>query len=113
VEEMRVDDVFRLSLSSWRQKKVRVSLLMLAIAIGVASIIALVSQTAGAQQAVARQLLALGPTSIVVTPIGRTQLTDSDVGLISTLPNVETVIPMIPQQGWTGRRGLAHRRGPR
>jgi predicted lysophospholipase L1 biosynthesis ABC-type transport system permease subunit len=44
---MRVDDIFRLSLRPWRQKKVRVSLLMLAIAIGVASIIALVSQTAG------------------------------------------------------------------
>jgi ABC-type antimicrobial peptide transport system permease subunit len=59
---MRVDDVFRLSLRPWRQKKVRVSLLMLAIAIGVASVIALVSQTAGAQQAVTRQLQALGPT---------------------------------------------------
>jgi hypothetical protein len=34
---MRVDDVFRLGLRPWRQKKVRVSLLMLAIAIGIVS----------------------------------------------------------------------------
>lgn len=97
---MRASDILFLSLRHWREKRLRVFLLMLAIAIGVASVIALTSQTAGVQQSVVRSLQTLGPTSIVITPFGRTQLTDADVAMISSLPNVEAVIPMVSTRAY-------------
>lgn len=102
---MRPDDLFKLSVKSWGERKVRIILLMIAIAVGVASIIALVSQTTGVQQSIVSQLQTLGPTTIVVTPAGRTQLTDADVALINSLPNVETVVPMITYRAYTTRAG--------
>ncbi|MEM3807977.1 MAG: FtsX-like permease family protein [Nitrososphaerota archaeon] len=102
---MRIDDLFKLSIKSWGERKVRIILLMLAIAIGVASIIALVSQTTGVQQSVVNQLQTLGPTAIILTPSGRSQLTDSDVALIDSLPKVETVVPLITYRVYTSRAG--------
>ncbi|MEM2238431.1 MAG: FtsX-like permease family protein [Candidatus Caldarchaeum sp.] len=102
---MKLRDAVILSIKPWRERKVRVSLLVLAIAIGVASIIALVAQTAGAQRMIVNQLQALGPTSIVVTPLGRTQLTDADVAVISSLPNVESVVPMMSARVYVQRSG--------
>jgi len=102
---MRFTDLLRLSLKPWSERKVRASLLVFAVAIGVASVIALVSQTSGVQQSITRQLQTLGPTTIVVTPIGRTQLTESDIALISSLPNVQEVIPMLSTRVYTSRAG--------
>jgi putative ABC transport system permease protein len=102
---VRLDDLFKLSVKSWGERKLRIILLMIAVSIGVASIIALVSQTTGVQQSIINQLQTLGPTSIIVTPSGRSQLTDADVALISSLPNVDTVVPMITYRVYTSRAG--------
>jgi len=102
---MRLTDLVRLSLKPWLEKRVRASLLVFAVAIGVASVIALVSQTAGVQQSIVQRLQTLGPTSIVITPLGRAQITDADILLISSLPNVKDVIPMLSTRVYTLRAG--------
>ncbi|BAJ50990.1 conserved hypothetical protein [Candidatus Caldarchaeum subterraneum] len=102
---MRFADLLMLSLKPWSERRVRAALLVVAVAIGVASVIALVSQTAGVQQAVVRQLQTLGPTAIVITPIGRTQLTDADIALLSSIPNIQDVIPMLSTRVYISRAG--------
>ena len=91
---MRMRDAAWLGFKGLSEKKLRAVLTVLMVVIGVASIIALVSQTAGIQASINGQLNVLGPTSISVTPVATT-FTDADVARISTLPGVEEVIPII------------------
>ncbi len=93
---MRVQDTARLGLKGLSDKKVRTALTVLMVVIGVASIVGLVSLTTGLQVSVTASLSSLGPTSIIVSPSsGSTILTQADVSRLSSLPGVQTVIPII------------------
>jgi putative ABC transport system permease protein len=94
---MRATDVLWLGFKGFRERKLRAAITILSVVIGVASIIALVSQTTGIQTSIVGELQSLGPTSIIIIG-GRTQLTQADVANIQTLPYVQTVIPMISSQ---------------
>jgi ABC-type antimicrobial peptide transport system permease subunit len=65
------------------------------VVIGVASIVALTSLTAGAGQSIQSSLAALGPTSIIVTATGSTAFTPADITNLETLPNVSSVTPIL------------------
>lgn len=101
---MRISDLIRLALRDLGQRKLRAALTMISVSIGVASIIALVSQVAGIQQSVVDTLYKLGPTTIILTPRGY-QITSADVIRISELQGVARVIPIIQIPGSIYRSG--------
>jgi len=91
---LRPLDGLRLGAKALRERRTRAALTILSVAIGVASIIALVSQTAGIGASIVGSLQSLGPTSIFI--IGQSSpLTPADVAQLSSLPYVENVIPVV------------------
>jgi len=78
---------------------VRAALTILMVLVGVASIIALTSQTAGISSSISMALSSLGPTTIIVSPAPSTSgvhlLTQADITEISSLPGVSNVIPVV------------------
>jgi ABC-type antimicrobial peptide transport system permease subunit len=101
---MRVSDLIKLALMDLGQRKLRAALTMISVSIGVASIIALVSQAAGIQQSVVDTLYKLGPTTMILTPRGY-QITSVDVIRISELQGVARVIPIVQIPGSIYRSG--------
>lgn len=94
---MRIDDFLWLSYKDLTEKKVRTTLTILMVMIGVASIVALVSLTEGISASVQTSLQTLGPTSIILS--GSKGFTTTDVSRLSGLPNVSAVIPIIEGSG--------------
>ncbi len=93
---MKFQDTTRLGFKGLSDKKVRTALTVLMVVIGVAAIVGLVSLTTGIQVSITNSLSSLGPTSIIVTPSSAsTIITQADVARLSTLPGVQTVIPII------------------
>jgi ABC-type antimicrobial peptide transport system permease subunit len=101
---MRISDLIKLALMDLGQRKLRAALTMISVSIGVASIIALVSQAAGIQQSVVDTLYKLGPTTMILTPRGY-QITSVDVIRISELQGVARVIPIVQIPGSIYRSG--------
>jgi putative ABC transport system permease protein len=94
---MKVDDLLWLSYKDLTEKKIRTILTILMVMIGVASIVALTSLTAGISASVQSSLNTLGPTSIILS--GKA-FTVSDTAELSSLPNVSAVIPVIEGSGY-------------
>ncbi len=92
---MELRDIFWLSYKDLSERKVRTALTVIMVMIGVASIIALTSLTAGIGAAINNSLQSLGPTSVIVTSARPTGFTLSDTAEISSLPNVSVVIPIL------------------
>jgi ABC-type antimicrobial peptide transport system permease subunit len=92
---MNIRDILWLSYKDLSEKKVRTALTVIMVVIGVASIIALTSLTAGIGASISSALSSLGPTSIIVTSTKTTGFTIADTGEVSSLPNVSTIIPIL------------------
>ncbi len=92
---MNIKDILWLCYKDISEKKVRTGLTVLMVVIGIAAIVALLSQTAGISASVSSTLSSLGPTSIILTSTGSTGFTTADTGDISSLPNVSVVIPIL------------------
>jgi ABC-type antimicrobial peptide transport system permease subunit len=92
---MDIRDIFGLSIRQLKEKRTRTALTILMVVIGVASIVALTSQIAGASKSIQTSLAALGPTSIIITPSSGTAFTAADVANLETLPNVSSVTPVL------------------
>ncbi len=93
---MKLNDVFWLTLKGLRERKLRTGLTILSVVIGIAAIVALVSQVAGISASISKSLSSIGPTSIVLIPRGQEYpLTGQDVAEISALSGVKSVIPMV------------------
>jgi len=95
---MRAEDIVWLGFKSLKTRKVRGALTILSVVIGVASIIGLVSQTAGIQASVLSTLQSLGPTTLLVTPARTTTLTQADIARMMSIPGVEGVVPVVSAQ---------------
>ena len=95
---MKLKDIFWLSYKDLSEKKVRTALTVLMVVIGVASIVALVSQTAGISASITKELSSLGPSSILLTSTS-SGFTQSDVYDITTLPNVSSATPLLTGSG--------------
>jgi putative ABC transport system permease protein len=91
---MRLQDTFNIAFKGLRQRRVRAALSILSVVVGVAAILALVSQTQGIQDSIVASLQTLGPTSILLTP-RTSQLTQADVAKIASVGGVQEVIPMV------------------
>ena len=96
---MNAKDIFWLGYNDLGEKKVRTALTVIMVMIGVASIIALTSLTAGIGASIQTSLSALGPTSIIVSSVRSSGFTYYDTALLSTFPNVSTVIPILQGSG--------------
>lgn len=92
---MGLFDLFWLSFKGFMSKKARTFLTMLSIAVGVGAIVALVSLVSGINNAIISSLQSIGPTTIVVAPLGKSSLTAADVAMLSSFPNVSSVIPIV------------------
>ncbi len=95
---MRPDNLLWLSFKDLTEKKVRTALTILMVMIGVASIVALTSLTAGISASVQSSLNTLGPTSIILS--GPKGFTVTDTAQLSSLPNISTIIPVIEGSGY-------------
>jgi len=91
---VRVLDVFRLAFKALSTHKIRTTLLVLSVVVGVAAIVALTAQTEGVGRSIISSFQSLGPDTIIVNVMGR-GLTEADIALISSLENVREVIPVI------------------
>jgi ABC-type antimicrobial peptide transport system permease subunit len=96
---MEPKDIVRLGTRQLGEKKFRTVLTVIMVVIGVASIVALTSQTAGADQNIKNQFEALGPDAILIMPSGSTHFTSADIANLEALPNVSTAIPVVSGQG--------------
>lgn len=96
---MKSQDVLWLSYNELTGKKVRTALTILMVMIGVASIVALVSQTAGISASIQKSLSSLGPTSIILTSTKATGFTLTDIADLQSLPNVSSVTPILEGSG--------------
>ena len=92
---MDIKDILWLSFTDLKEKKVRTALTIFMVVIGVASIVALVSLTAGISASIQGELSSLGPTSIILTSTKASGFTISDTADISSLPNVSVVVPIV------------------
>jgi len=93
---MKASDTLGWGIRGIKQRKLRAVLTILGIMIGVASVVALVSQTQGIQYSIIDQVNKLGPTSINInTRSTSVILTQSDVDRISQMPGVDYVIPIV------------------
>jgi len=93
---MKASDTLGWGIRGIKQRKLRAVLTILGIMIGVASVVALVSQTQGIQYSIIDQVNKLGPASINInTRSTSVILTQSDVDRISQMPGVDYVIPLV------------------
>jgi putative ABC transport system permease protein len=92
---MKVFDLVALSWRQLKQRKSRSILTILAIAVGVTSIIALSSQVEGVQREIIQSLATLGPENIMVTVRGSTLFADADVVRLASLDDVAVVTPVV------------------
>jgi putative ABC transport system permease protein len=119
---MRALDVTRLSVQALERYPLRTSMLLLAIAIGVAAVVLLTAVGEGARRYVTGQFASLGTNLLIVLPgkaettgsgiqgmlIGETarELTLDDTIAISRTPRVRQVTPVVPGAGtvsWRSR----------
>lgn len=96
---MDIRDILWLSYTDLKDKKVRTALTVFMVVIGVASIVALISLTAGISASIQSELSSLGPTSIILTSARATGFTITDTADISSLPNVSVVVPIVTGSG--------------
>lgn len=96
---MKFQDVFWLSYKDLSEKRVRTALTVVMVVIGVASIVALVSQTSGISASIQKSLQSLGPTTIIVSSTKAAGFTAADVAQLASLPNASIVIPIVEGQG--------------
>lgn len=90
---MNISDILVLSWKQLRQRRLRTLLTMLAVAVGVTSIIALSAQVSGVSESISNNLSKLGPDTIIVTVRGSQPFSDADVFAMETLEGVSRVIP--------------------
>jgi putative ABC transport system permease protein len=119
---MMVRDVAHLAWQAIRRYPLRSSMLLLAIAIGVASVITLTSVGEGARRYISGEFASLGTNLLIVLPgrtdtagaglqgmlIGETgrDLTLADVGALARSPNIARTAPLVVGAGavsWRGR----------
>ncbi len=92
---MNLKDILWLSYKDLSEKRVRTTLTVIMVVIGVASIVALISQTAGISASIQSALSTLGPTSIILMSSRPTGFSVIDTSQLSTLPNVSAVVPIV------------------
>jgi len=93
---MRALDIIVLSWRQLKARRLRSILTMLAIAVGVTTIIALSAQMEGVREVIIQNLGKLGPETVIISNVrGGMQFTDADVARLKELDEISTVIPVL------------------
>jgi len=93
---MRAQDIMVLAWRQLKERRLRSILTLLAIAVGVTTIITLSAQVVGAREAIIQNLGKLGPETVILTSRGNMAFfTDADVARLRELDGVSTVIPVL------------------
>lgn len=92
---MDVKDIFWLSYNDLSEKRVRTTLTIIMVVIGIGAIVALTSFTAGINNSITGELESLGPTAIIVSSGTSLGFTQTDVAEMEALPNVTEVTPLV------------------
>ena len=92
---MRASDILVLSSRQLKERRLRSILTILAIAVGVTTIIALSAQVEGVREAIIQNLAILGPETVIVQARGTMPFTDADVSRLRGLEGVSTVTPLL------------------
>ena len=92
---MKVLDILVLSWRQLKERRLRSVLTILAIAVGVTTIIALSAQVEGVKGGIIESLGTLGPNTIIVTVQGKMPFTDADVARLRELEGVSMVTPIL------------------
>jgi len=92
---MRTLDILVLSWRQLKERKLRSILTVLAIAVGVTTIIALSAQVEGVKAGIVQSLGKLGPDTIIISSQGRASFTDADVERLRDLEEVSSVTPLL------------------
>jgi putative ABC transport system permease protein len=93
-EEMKLKGLLKLALKQLMERRTRTILTILAIAVGVTSIIALSAQVEGVSNEIFKTLEKLGPNTIIVTVRSGGLFTDVDVSNVKGLSGVAKVAPI-------------------
>ncbi len=96
---MNAKDIFWLGYKDLSEKKIRTALTIVMVMIGIAAIIALVSQTTGISSSISSSLSSLGPTTIILVSSKPTGFSPADAARLAALPNVSSVIPIVMGSG--------------
>ena len=96
---MRLTDVLVLAWRQLKERKLRTILTVLAVAVGVTTILALSAQVEGVKVSIIESLGRLGPETILVTQRGRMPITDADVARLLSLEGISKVIPILTTSG--------------
>lgn len=96
---MRALDIFVLSWRQMKERRLRSILTMLAVAVGVTTIIALSAQVEGVRGSIVESLGKLGPETVILTVHGGMSFTDADVARLKELEGVSTVAPVLIVNG--------------
>ena len=92
---MRASDILVLSSRQLKERRLRSILTILAIAVGVTTIIALSAQVEGVREAIIQNLAILGPETVIVQAQGTMPFTDADVSRLKGLESVSNVTPLL------------------
>ncbi len=93
MKPMKSRDLVWWALRSLSTSKVRAALLVLGIAVGAASIVALLGLVSGARQSVLESFMRINPTVVVVRP-NRVAFTEADYEVLRSIPHVKAVVPI-------------------
>lgn len=91
---MKTRDLANLALKQLMERRLRTILTLLAIAVGVTSIIALSAQVEGVRGEIVKTLETLGPNTIMITIRGTTLFTDVDVANLRRISGIEDIAPL-------------------
>lgn len=92
---MRLSDIVVLSWRQLTQRRLRSVLTVLAVAVGVITIVALSAQVEGVSASIFESFEKLGPSTIIVSVRGRTPFTDADVMIMESLEGVAKAMPIL------------------
>ncbi len=92
---MKLQDTIWLGVKGISERKFRTALTVLCVVIGIAAIVSLVSLVAGFSVGISKSLESIGPTTIFIIPSPNHPFTDADIAVLSSLPNVSSVVPVL------------------
>jgi len=91
---MKIKELLKLAFKQLMERRARTILTILAIAVGVTSIVALSAQVEGVSSEIFKSLEKLGPNTIIVTVRSGSLFTDVDVSNVKNLSGVANVAPV-------------------
>ena len=96
---LSLTDILRFALTVLRERRLRAVLTIIGVSIGPAAVVTIIGTAQGYSNVITSQLASLGENTIVVFPISRYTLRDSDIRYLTGLEGVKFVAPFYNIRG--------------